>query len=98
MMENETFCYEEEKQLTVFKTSHFFVGDGFTVYDSNGEVVFRVDSYGGSDSKDQSQLVLMNASGKCLLTVRKKVSLIFMLNFHFFTSLNFKTSSGGSRE
>lgn len=98
MMENETFCYEEEKQLTVFKTSHFFVGDGFTVYDSNGEVVFRVDSYGGSDSKDQSQLVLMNASGKCLLTVRKKVSLIFMLNFHFFPTLNFKTSSGGSRE
>ncbi|KAJ8637609.1 hypothetical protein MRB53_011876 [Persea americana] len=72
MLEDETFCYEEEKQLTVFKTSHFFVGDGFTVYDSNGEVVFRVDSYGGSDSKDQSQLVLMNASGKCLLTVRKK--------------------------
>lgn len=74
MMEEESFCYEEEKQLTVLKTSHFFVGDGFTVYDSNGQVLFRVETYGGVDSTtDQNQLFLMDASGKCLLTVRKKV-------------------------
>ncbi|XP_058100384.1 protein LURP-one-related 5-like [Magnolia sinica] len=67
----ESFCYEEETQLTVLKTSHFFEGDGFTVYDSNGQIVFRVDSY-GPEAGNLDELVLMNATGKCLLTVRRK--------------------------
>ncbi|KAF6158235.1 hypothetical protein GIB67_015029 [Kingdonia uniflora] len=66
------FCFQEETQLTVFKTSMFFAGDGFTVYDSKGELLLRVDSY-GPDIRDTNELVLMNASGKCLLTVHKKI-------------------------
>ncbi|CAI0376330.1 unnamed protein product [Linum tenue] len=66
---DEKFCYGEETSLTVRKTSVFFPGDGFLVYDPNGEVLLRFDSY-GPETKDE--LVLMDASGKCLLTLRRK--------------------------
>ncbi|KAJ4952315.1 hypothetical protein NE237_029147 [Protea cynaroides] len=67
----EGFCFKEDTQLTVLKTSRFFTGDGFTVYDTKGEVLFRVDSY-GPDAQLNDEIVLMDASGKCLLTVRRK--------------------------
>ncbi|XP_043698881.1 protein LURP-one-related 5-like [Telopea speciosissima] len=67
----ECFCFEEETQLTVLKTSLFFAGDGFSVYDAKGDVLFRVDSY-GPETRHKDELVLMNAAGKCLLTVRRK--------------------------
>ncbi|KAL0415352.1 UNVERIFIED_CONTAM: protein LURP-one-related 12 [Sesamum latifolium] len=67
----EGFVYQEETHLTVLKTSLFFAGDGFTAYDSKGELVFRVDSY-GPDAGDSGELVLMDASGRCILTVRRK--------------------------
>ncbi|EYU21649.1 hypothetical protein ABFS82_09G092100 [Erythranthe guttata] len=63
----EGYVREEVTHLTVMKTSLFYAGDGFAAYDSNGEVVFRVDSYG-----DTGELVLMDASGRCILTVRRK--------------------------
>ncbi|XP_076895983.1 protein LURP-one-related 8-like [Bidens hawaiensis] len=55
--------------LTVWKKSLLFNCDGFTVYDSNGNLVFRVDNYAGSK---KSEVVLMDASGHPLLTVRHK--------------------------
>ncbi|XP_022777128.1 protein LURP-one-related 12-like [Durio zibethinus] len=65
------YIYDEEKHLTVLKTSLFFANDGFTVYDCKGQLVFRVDSY-GPDPRDKGEVVLMDAHGRCLLTVRKK--------------------------
>ncbi|XP_044485046.1 protein LURP-one-related 12-like [Mangifera indica] len=65
------FIFAEETHLTVLKTSLFFANDGFTVYDCKGELVFRVDTY-GPDTRDRDELVLMDANGKCLLTVRRK--------------------------
>lgn len=65
------FIFEEQTQLTIQKTSFFFAGDGFSVYDSNAELLFRVDSY-GTEICDEGELVLMDASGHCLLTVRRK--------------------------
>ncbi|XP_061351298.1 protein LURP-one-related 5-like [Gastrolobium bilobum] len=65
------YVFKEETHLTVLKTSLFFAGDGFTVYDCKGELVFRVDSY-GSDTRDRDELVLMDPIGRCLLTVRRK--------------------------
>ncbi|XP_057533945.1 protein LURP-one-related 12 [Amaranthus tricolor] len=65
------FTSENDTHLTVCKTSLFFSGDGFTVYDCHGQLIFRVDSY-GPDWRDQDELVLMDASGRCLLTVRRK--------------------------
>ncbi|EXB67293.1 hypothetical protein L484_025775 [Morus notabilis] len=65
------FVYEEETHLTVSKTSLFYAGDGFTVYDSKAELVFRVDTY-GPDIREKYELVLMDPHGRCLLTVRRK--------------------------
>lgn len=71
MGEEKGFISEKETQLTVCKTSLFFAGDGFTVYDCKGQLVFRVDSY-GPELRDKDELVLMDAYGRCLLTLRRK--------------------------
>ncbi|XP_059457902.1 protein LURP-one-related 12-like [Corylus avellana] len=65
------FVFQEETHLTVLKTSLFFANDGFTVYDCKGDLVFRVDSY-GPETRDRGEIVLMDANGRCLLTVRRK--------------------------
>lgn len=66
------FLFQEETHLTVCKTSLFFADDGFNVYDGSGDLIFRVDSY-GPDSRGKGEVVLMDAHGRCLLTVRRKV-------------------------
>lgn len=78
--EDEFVC-AEETHLTVLKTSLFFTGDGFSAYNCKGELVFRVDSY-GPDIRDTGELVLMDAHGQCLLTVRRKVLIrnIFLIS------------------
>ncbi|KAF5749624.1 protein LURP-one-related 12-like [Tripterygium wilfordii] len=68
---DERFCFPDETNLTVRKTSVFFPGDGFIVYDPNGEIILRFDSY-GPDSEPKHELILMDASGKCLLTLLRK--------------------------
>ncbi|KAG6581926.1 Protein LURP-one-related 12, partial [Cucurbita argyrosperma subsp. sororia] len=60
-----------DTHFTVMKTSLFFAGDGFTVYDCKGKLVFRVDSY-GPDARYRDELVLMDPHGHCLFTVRRK--------------------------
>ncbi|EEF35200.1 protein LURP-one-related 5 [Ricinus communis] len=72
---DEKFCFKVEIDLTVRKTSVFYPGDAFLVYDPQGEIIFRFDSY-GPESQPKDELVLMDASGKCLLSLlRKKPSL-----------------------
>ncbi|KAL0010679.1 hypothetical protein SO802_005787 [Lithocarpus litseifolius] len=65
------YVSKQETLLTVLKTSLFFANDGYSVYDCKGQLVFRVDSY-GPDTRDKGEIVLMDAHGKCLLTVRRK--------------------------
>nr|ABK26200.1 unknown [Picea sitchensis] len=55
--------------LTVWRKSLVFSCNGFTVFDSSGNLVFRVDNY-ASDLKDE--IVLMDAAGMALLTIRRK--------------------------
>ncbi|CAN8287256.1 unnamed protein product [Cochlearia groenlandica] len=55
--------------LTVWKKSLLFNCDGFTVYNSNGELVFRVDNYMNC-SRDN--IVLMDGYGLPLLSIRRK--------------------------
>jgi len=55
--------------LTVWRKSLVFSCNGFTVFDSNGDLVFRVDNY-PSDLK--GEIVLMDAAGMALLTMRRK--------------------------
>ena len=61
---------KQQTNLTVLKTSVFFSGDGFSVYDSNGQLVFRVDSY---RPRQKDDVVLMDPHGRALLTLRPKV-------------------------
>ncbi|XP_010465573.1 PREDICTED: protein LURP-one-related 12-like [Camelina sativa] len=68
---DKAYLYEEDKPLTVCKTSLFYTGDGFAAYDCHGDIIFRVDSY-GPDTRDNDEIVLMDATGKCLLTVKRK--------------------------
>ncbi|KAI3994054.1 hypothetical protein MKX01_012311 [Papaver californicum] len=55
--------------LTVWKKSLLFNCNGFTVFDTNGNLVFRVDNYRAGN---KTEIVLMDASGKSLLTIRRK--------------------------
>lgn len=63
------FCSETPTVLTVWKKSLLFSGnDGFTVFDSKGDLVFRMDIV-----NDTHNLLLMDALGKPLLTLRRKL-------------------------
>ncbi|KAF7806408.1 protein LURP-one-related 5-like [Senna tora] len=68
---DEKFSFAEETKLTVHKTSLFFEGDGFIAYAPTGDLLFRFDSY-GPDSQPKDQLLLLDASGTCLLTLLRK--------------------------
>ncbi|CAB4310415.1 unnamed protein product [Prunus armeniaca] len=60
--------------LTVWRKSLLISCKGFTVIDSNGDLFYRVDNYVGHPE----EVVLMDASGKSVLTMRrrKKLSLV----------------------
>ncbi|KAM0028076.1 putative tubby-like protein [Helianthus debilis subsp. tardiflorus] len=55
--------------LTVWKKSLLFNCYGFTVFDTKGNLVFRVDNYAAGN---KAEIVLMDASGRSLLTIRRK--------------------------
>lgn len=55
--------------LTVWKKSLVFSCNGYTVFDSSGNLVFRVDNY-PSDLK--GEVVLMDAAGLAIFTLRRK--------------------------
>lgn len=60
----------ETVMLTVWRKSLLFNGNGFTVFDSKGNLAFRVDNY---SSGSKGEIVLMDAAGKPLLSLRRKV-------------------------
>lgn len=62
--------------LTVWKKSLLFNCDGFTVFDANGDLVFRVDNY---ISGSKGEIILMDASGNSLLTIRRKVCVCVLM-------------------
>lgn len=61
---------DEATVLTVWKKSLLLNCNGFTVFDTKGNLVFRVDNY---LSGRKGEIVLMDAYGKPLLTIRRKV-------------------------
>ena len=56
--------------LTVWTKSLLFNCSGFTVFDVTGNLVFRVDNYLAGH---KGEIVLMDAAGKPLFTIRRKV-------------------------
>lgn len=65
--------------LTVLKRSSmsFHGTDGFTVFDENGGLAFRVDNY----SRKNHGLVLMDGPGTPLLTLKPQVSLFCSFDY-----------------
>lgn len=59
--------------LTVWKKSLLLNCNGFTVFDSKGNLVFRVDNY---IAGNKNQILLMDDAGTPLLTIRHKFNLI----------------------
>lgn len=62
--------------LTVWKKSLLFNCSGYTVFDAKGNLVFRVDNYMRGN---KGEIVLMDAAGKPLLTIRRKVIITFLI-------------------
>lgn len=90
VMVDEEFCFEEETQLTVHKTSVFYRGDGFVVHNPKGELMLRFDSYYGPHGHPlpKDELVLMDATGNCLLTLIRKVCLFILSVLNYFHLAN----------
>ncbi|GLJ50754.1 hypothetical protein SUGI_1081110 [Cryptomeria japonica] len=63
------FCSNLSTVFTVWKKSLLLNGKGFTVFDSLGNLVFRVDNYA---SNAKNEVLLMDGVGQLLLTLRHK--------------------------
>lgn len=72
---------KKEEVLTVWRKSLLFNCEGFTVFDGKGDLRFRVDCYSAGR---KGEIVLMDAAGKSLVTVRRKVNF-----FNSFLNLKF---------
>ncbi|KAI3871176.1 hypothetical protein MKW98_015076 [Papaver atlanticum] len=68
-----TFSSSKREIFTIWMKSLVMQGNGCTVYDSNGQVVYRIDNY---DNKNCNEVHLMDLKGKVLFTIlRKKLRL-----------------------
>ena len=67
----------EWRSLTVWRKSLVYSCTGFTVIDSCGDLVYRVDNYIG---QRRGEVILMDASGKSVLTVRRRKVLFLSLS------------------
>uniref|UniRef100_A0A251UEX6 Putative tubby C-terminal-like domain-containing protein n=1 Tax=Helianthus annuus TaxID=4232 RepID=A0A251UEX6_HELAN len=63
-------CSTQRETYTIWMKSLVLNSNGYTVYDSNGEVVFRIDNY---DSKCRSEVYLMDLRGNIVCTILRKV-------------------------
>ncbi|KAJ4712086.1 Protein LURP-one-related like [Melia azedarach] len=60
----------KRESLTVWMKSLVMRGNGCTVFNENGEIVYRVDNY---DNKGSSEVYLMDLRGKVLFTILRTV-------------------------
>lgn len=58
----------ERERYTVWMKSLVFHSNGCTVYDSKGDIVYRVDNY---DTKGTQEVNLMDLRGRVLCTIYK---------------------------
>ncbi|KAI3693610.1 hypothetical protein L1987_76558 [Smallanthus sonchifolius] len=69
-------CSTQREIYTIWMKSLVLNSNGYTVYDSNGEVVFRIDNY---DSKCRNEVYLMDLRGNIICTILRKKLLRFGL-------------------
>ncbi|XP_050228656.1 protein LURP-one-related 11-like [Mercurialis annua] len=60
----------KKETFTIWMKSLVMQANGCTVYNENGEIVFRVDNY---DKKGSSEVYLMDLQGRVLFTIRKQL-------------------------
>jgi uncharacterized protein YxjI len=63
----------KQETFTLWMKSLVLNGKGCTVFDSNGQIAYRVDNY---NSNHRDQVHLMDQRGNTLFTILKKVSKI----------------------
>ena len=77
--DDEGYSSSTREIFTVWMKSLVINGNGCTVFNSQGDVVFRVDNY---QTKSTTETLLMNLHGQVLFSIRRKV-VLFM---HTYTS------------
>lgn len=65
-----SYVTSRRETFTVWMKSLVMQGNGCTVYNENGEIVYRVDNY---DKKCSDEVCLMDLQGKVLFTILRKV-------------------------
>ncbi|OMO58668.1 Initiation factor 2B-related protein [Corchorus olitorius] len=63
------YITSRKETFTVWMKSLVMQGNGCTVYDENGEIVYRIDNY---DKKCSNEVCIMDLQGKVLFTILKK--------------------------
>ena len=64
------FVSFERQTYTIWMKSLLCQTNGCTVFDSDGDIVYRVDNY---DKKCRNKVYLMDLRGRVLVTIRRKV-------------------------
>ncbi|KAK4354602.1 hypothetical protein RND71_026796 [Anisodus tanguticus] len=63
------YVMSTRETFTIWMKSLVFHGNGCTVYNSRGEIVFRVDNY---QERNSNEVFLMNLSGQVLFSIKKE--------------------------
>ena len=65
-----SYVTSRREKFTIWMKSLVMQGNGCTVYNENGEIVYRIDNY---DKKCSNEVYLMDLQGKVLFTILRKV-------------------------
>lgn len=64
------YMTSKRETFTIWMKSLVYQANGCTVYNTTGDIVYRVDNY---DKKGSSEVYLMDLRGKVLFTMKRKV-------------------------
>ncbi|KAK4844054.1 hypothetical protein QYF36_015848 [Acer negundo] len=68
------YTTSRRETFTIWMKSLVCHTNGCTVFDSNGQIVYRVENY---DTKCSNEVFLMDLRGQVLFTIRRKKTLVF---------------------
>ncbi|CAK8579170.1 unnamed protein product [Lathyrus sativus] len=83
-------CLSKGERYTVWMKSLVLHSNGCTVYDSKGNIVYRVDNY---DRKGGREVNLMNLKGNVVCTIRKRLLAFGCWEGHKYCSSNSNSRS-----
>lgn len=69
-----SYITSEPETFTIWMKSLVFNTHGCTVYNSKGDIIYRVDNY---DNKGGQEVYLMDIRGKVLFSTQQKVGIHF---------------------